>query len=89
MHQLPSGTVTLLFSDIEESTRLLQQLGTQYSELLTTCRHLQRTAFQQHQGYEVDTQGDSIFVAFARAVMLLPQQWQLNAPLPTIPGPMG
>jgi predicted ATPase/class 3 adenylate cyclase len=67
MHQLPSGTVTLLFSDIEESTRLLQQLGTQYSELLTTCRHLQRTAFQHHHGHEVDTQGDSIFAAFARA----------------------
>jgi predicted ATPase/class 3 adenylate cyclase/DNA-binding CsgD family transcriptional regulator len=67
MHQLPSGTVTLLFSDIEESTRLLQQLGTQYSELLNTCRHFQRTAFEKNHGYEVDTQGDAFFVSFARA----------------------
>jgi predicted ATPase/DNA-binding CsgD family transcriptional regulator len=52
---------------MEGSTRLLQQLGTRYSELLDTCRHLQRTAFQQNHGHEVDTQGDSILVAFARA----------------------
>lgn len=64
---LPEGTVTLLFTDIAGSTRLLQQLGDQYASILTTCRQLLRAAFRQWNGYEVDTQGDSFFVAFARA----------------------
>jgi len=64
---LPTGTVTLLFTDIEGSTRLLQQLGTGYEVLLEDCRNLLRRAFQAHHGHEVDTQGDSFFVAFARA----------------------
>jgi predicted ATPase/class 3 adenylate cyclase len=67
VRELPMGTVTLLFTDIEGSTRLLQQLGKRYSEVLTECRYLLRTAFQQHHGHEVDTQGDAFFVAFARA----------------------
>jgi predicted ATPase/class 3 adenylate cyclase/DNA-binding CsgD family transcriptional regulator len=67
MYHLPTGTVTLLFTDIEGSTHLLQQLGKQYDELLAQCRQLLRAAFQQWNGYEVDTQGDSVFVAFARA----------------------
>jgi predicted ATPase/class 3 adenylate cyclase len=67
MGELPRGTVTLLFTDIEGSTRLLQQVGEGYAGVLEACRHLLRTAFQQYQGHEVDTQGDSFFVAFARA----------------------
>ena len=67
MQHQPTGTVTLLFTDIEGSTRLLQHLGKQYSDVLAECRHLLRTVFQQHNGYEVDTQGDAFFVAFARA----------------------
>ena len=64
---LPTGTVTLLFTDIEGSTRLLQQLGERYAEMLATCRQLLRTAFLRWNGFEVDTQGDAFFVAFARA----------------------
>ncbi len=64
---LPTGTVTLLFTDTEGSTRLLQQLGDRYLYVLTTCRHLLRTAFRQWHGHEVDTQGDSFFVVFANA----------------------
>ncbi len=67
MSQLQTGTVTLLFTDIEGSTHLLQQLGERYAEMLATCRQLLRTAFQHWNGFEVDTQGDSFFVAFARA----------------------
>ena len=68
MGDLPAGTVTFLFTDIEGSTRLLQRVGEeQYSSLLVECRSLLRTAFQQHHGREVDTQGDAFFVAFARA----------------------
>jgi len=64
---LPTGTVTMLFTDIEGSTHLLQQLGDRYASVLAECRYLLRTAFQQWGGYEVDTQGDAFFVAFARA----------------------
>jgi len=64
---LPTGTVILLFTDIEGSTRLLQQLGARYSDVLAECRSLLRTVFQQYHGHEVDTQGDAFFVAFARA----------------------
>jgi predicted ATPase/class 3 adenylate cyclase/DNA-binding CsgD family transcriptional regulator len=64
---LPTGTITLLFTDIEGSTLLLQQLGEQYSSVLAQCRQVLRTAFQQSQGHEVDTQGDAFFFAFARA----------------------
>src|SRR2546421_2906710 len=67
MPDLPTGTVTMLFSDIEGSTRLLQQLGESYSRVLTGCQRLLRTSFQRWHGQEVDTQGDSFFVAFARA----------------------
>lgn len=64
---LPTGTITLLFTDMEGSTRLLQQLGESYASVLADCRHLLRLAFAQHNGHEVDTQGDAFFVSFARA----------------------
>lgn len=68
MRHLPDGTVTLLFTDIEGSTRLLQQVGTQhYAALLQESRRLLRTAFERWNGQEVDTQGDAFFVVFARA----------------------
>src|SRR5260221_6716696 len=66
MRDLPTGTSTLLFTDIEGSTHLLQQLGDRYAELLTECLNLLRATFQKYSGYEVDTQGDAIFTVFAR-----------------------
>src|SRR5205814_5073508 len=65
---LPSGTVTLLFTDIEGSTRLLQRLGDRYAEALSAHRRLLREIFAAHGGREVDTQGDAFFVAFPRAL---------------------
>ena len=65
--QLPTGTVTFLFTDIEGSTRVLGELGDRYSQLLGEHRRLIREALERHEGVEVDTQGDSFFVAFARA----------------------
>jgi predicted ATPase/class 3 adenylate cyclase/Tfp pilus assembly protein PilF len=65
---LPSGTVTFLFTDIEGSTRLLQQLGEKYVSLLAEHQQLLREACETHNGSVVGTQGDSFFVAFSSAV---------------------
>ena len=67
MPDLPTGTVTLLFTDIEGSTRLLQQTGEHYAGVLEECRQMLRAAFSTYGGHEVDTQGDAFFVAFVRA----------------------
>jgi predicted ATPase len=66
--ELPSGTVTFLFTDIEGSTRLLHELGQEaYAETLAEHRTVLRDAFVRHGGVEVDTQGDAFFVAFPTA----------------------
>jgi YVTN family beta-propeller protein len=67
MSEMPTGAVTFLFTDIEGSTRLVKQLREQYVEVLHEHQRLLRHAFEAHRGYEVDTQGDSFFVAFASA----------------------
>lgn len=67
MRELPTGTVTFLFTDIEGSTRLLHELGEAYAGALAEHRLLLRRACTSHGGREVDTQGDALFVAFARA----------------------
>jgi predicted ATPase/class 3 adenylate cyclase len=64
---LPSGTVTFLFTDVEGSTKLLHELGDSYADLLGEHRRVLRDAFVRHGGVEVDTQGDAFFVAFGRA----------------------
>src|SRR5436190_1135962 len=64
----PRGDVTLLFSDIEASTVLLQQLGDdRYEKALSQQRRLIREACGRRAGYEVSCEGDSFFVAFASA----------------------
>src|SRR5689334_1053536 len=67
MAELPSGTVTLLFTDIEGSTRLLRRVGDAYSDLLAEHRRLLAEAFERHRGTIVDSEGDAFFVAFASA----------------------
>ena len=67
MAELPSGTVTFLFTDIEGSTRLLTRLRERYADLLADHQRLLRAVFAEHHGSEIDTQGDSFFVAFPRA----------------------
>jgi YVTN family beta-propeller protein len=59
-----SDSITFLFTDIEGSTRLLHALGEEYAAVLTEHQRLLRTAFAQHDGREIDTQGDAFFVAF-------------------------
>ena len=67
MAELPTGTVTFLFSDIEGSTRLLQDLGEEYRVLLDRHSEIMREAIVDSGGVEVSTEGDSFFVAFATA----------------------
>ena len=68
MTDLPFGTVTFLFTDIEGSTRLLRELGDEaYGEALGDQRRKLRAAFARNRGVEVDTQGDAFFVAFTTA----------------------
>ena len=65
---LPTGTVTFLFTDVEGSTRLLQELGAEgYAQALAEHRGLIREACIRHHGVEVDTQGDAFLFAFPTA----------------------
>jgi predicted ATPase/class 3 adenylate cyclase len=64
----PVGTVTFLFSDMEGSTRLLQQLGDAYGDLLLRHNHIFREAIREHGGTEISTEGDSFFVVFGNAL---------------------
>jgi predicted ATPase/class 3 adenylate cyclase len=63
---MPTGRVTLLFTDIEGSTRHLDRLGGQYADALADHHQLLRRVFWLHAGHEVSTAGDAFFVAFAR-----------------------
>lgn len=67
MNELPVGTVTFVFTDVEGSTRLLKRLGSDYSGLLSRHRDLVRRAVEQNRGREMDTQGEGFFLAFGRA----------------------
>jgi predicted ATPase/class 3 adenylate cyclase len=68
VRDLPRGTVTFLFTDIEGSTRLLHELGAErYAAALDDHRRVVRDAFEKQDGVEVDTQGDALFVAFPTA----------------------
>ena len=67
MVDLPTGTVTFLFTDIEGSTRHVLQLGQRYEQVLSEHQRILRDCFAAYRGREIDTQGDSFFVAFARA----------------------
>lgn len=67
MRDLPSGTVTFLFTDVEGSTQLLKQLRDGYGAALEAHQRLLRDAFAAHGGEEVDAQGDAFFYVFSRA----------------------
>jgi class 3 adenylate cyclase len=70
---LPTGTVTFLFTDVEGSTKLLQSLGTEaYADALAEHRRVIRETCSAQSGVEVDTQGDAFFFAFPTAPVLSP-----------------
>src|SRR5689334_1269329 len=64
---LPSGTVTLLFSDIEGSTSMLQRLRGRYATLLADHHRLVDQAVREANGQIVSTEGDGVFAVFVRA----------------------
>lgn len=68
---LPAGTVTLVMTDVEGSTRLFRRLGEHYARTLQTHRALIRSSFVEHGGVEVDAEGDGLFFAFADAAAAL------------------
>jgi DNA-binding NarL/FixJ family response regulator/class 3 adenylate cyclase len=67
MPDLPSGTVTFLFSDIEGSTALLRRLRDRYGDVLAEHQRLLRSAVEEAGGSEIDSQGDSFFFCFRKA----------------------
>jgi class 3 adenylate cyclase/streptogramin lyase len=67
VHELPGGTVTLLFTDVEGSTQLQRRLGEDYQAVVAEHRRLLERAVAAHGGVVVDRQTESFFVAFARA----------------------
>lgn len=67
MVDLPHGTVTLLFTDVEGSTELLRRLGERYGTALDDQRRILRTVVAQHGGTVIDSRGDELFAAFPRA----------------------
>lgn len=89
MADLPEGTVTFLFSDIEGSTRLLERLGSAYGELLETHHRLLREVFEANGGVEVDTQGDAFFVSFSKASQALAAALAAQVALGAHPWPGG
>src|SRR3989440_6154928 len=89
IRNLPTGTVTLLFTDIEGSTHLLQQLGDRYAGVLAECRRLLRASFQEWNGHEVVTQGDAFFAAFARATDAVTASVEVQRALASHPWPEG
>jgi class 3 adenylate cyclase len=66
MSALPGGTVTFVFTEIEGSTRLLQELGDAFADASRDHRRIVRDAFGARGGTEIDTQGDSFFFSFPR-----------------------
>jgi predicted ATPase/DNA-binding SARP family transcriptional activator len=65
--RLPTGNVTFLFTDVEDSTRLVRGLGAAYPEMLQEHRQILRSSVASHDGIEVDTEGNGSFIVFADA----------------------
>jgi predicted ATPase/class 3 adenylate cyclase len=87
---VPTGTVTFLFSDIEGSTQLVEELDPAgYRELLERHQRLLRTAFAAHRGVERGTEGDSFFVVFGDAPSAVAAAVEAQRALQSAPWPQG
>ena len=87
MRELPSGTVSMLFSDIEGSTLMLSRLGRRYTDALDGHRDVLRSAWAAHGGTEMGTEGDSFFVVFPTAEGAVHAAVQAQRGLETHPWP--
>jgi predicted ATPase/class 3 adenylate cyclase len=85
--RLPGGTVTLLFADVEGSTRLLSLLGERFGPARARMRELVREAARSHDGAEVDWAGDGVFLAFSRARNAIAAAAQIQRSLAAEPWP--
>ena len=84
---LPSGTVTLVFADVEGSTKLLSALGERFGPARARMRELVREAASAHGGAEVDWAGDGVFLAFGRAHDAIAAAAQIQLSLAVEPWP--
>jgi DNA-binding NarL/FixJ family response regulator/class 3 adenylate cyclase len=66
MGELPTGSVTFLFTDVEDSTGLVRDLRDAYPGVIADHRRLVRGAVEECGGYEIDSRGDEFFLVFAR-----------------------
>jgi class 3 adenylate cyclase len=89
MSELLGGTLTMLHTDVENSTPLTVRLGDRYPEVLATHCALLRAAFAARTGCEVDTQGDSFFVVFLRATQAVAAAVAIQRALAAEPWPEG
>jgi predicted ATPase/class 3 adenylate cyclase len=87
--QLPTGTVTFLFTDVEGSTKLLQHLGRGYREVLEEHARLIRKAVREAGGTEVSTEGDAFFLVFPTAPEAVGAAVAVQRALATHPWPEG
>jgi class 3 adenylate cyclase len=69
--KLPTGQLTLLFSDIQESSRHLDELDDRYGPVLSAVRRIHRTMVRRHGGHEVDARADEYFAVFPEAAAAL------------------
>lgn len=86
---LPGGTVTLMFTDIEGSTQLLRRLGPGYARVQEEHRRLLRETIERFDGREVDTQGDAFFIAFGSAHDAVSAAGEIHRGLAAHPWPAG
>jgi predicted ATPase/class 3 adenylate cyclase len=89
MTRLPIGTVTFLFTDVEGSTKLLEQLGEQYHHVQDRHTSIVRTAFSEGGGSVVSTEGDSFFAVFPDARRAVSAAVQAQRQLAAAPWPPG
>ena len=66
-NQMPTETVTLMFTDIEKHTKMWEQIGDDFMHILEEHNTILRSAADKHNGYEVKTEGDAFMLAFAKA----------------------
>jgi DNA-binding NarL/FixJ family response regulator/class 3 adenylate cyclase len=89
MPDLPDGTVTLVFTDVEGSTQLVRQLGDAYAQLLGDHRRLLREAVEEAEGHVVDHRGDEFFMVFDDPCRAAEAVTSVQRALATHPWPEG